>query len=257
LSGLSLYAAAHAERRGTKCAAPRNRKVIRLTPTGRFARPQQANTFTTSCTPSAKETALMGKMTFLAGAGVGYVLGARAGREKYDKIQEFAKTTAARPEVEQVMEKAAPLAEKVKTMAADKIPGIGGDKAESAGSESATSGSGTSTSSGSSSSGSSSSGSSSSGSGSSGSTGSGSGAGGTGTTSGSIPAPAGAGSSGNKPAHANGATTQADTAGKSGTVGKAGTATASSGAGGTADRSSEGSAKIPPRGTFSPTHGTF
>ncbi len=30
---------------------------------------------------------MLGKLTFLAGAGVGYVLGARAGRERYEQIR--------------------------------------------------------------------------------------------------------------------------------------------------------------------------
>lgn len=62
----------------------------------------------------------MRKITFLAGIGAGYVLGAKAGHERYAKIQEIAKKTADSPQVHQAMETAAKTAEKV----ADKA-GIG------------------------------------------------------------------------------------------------------------------------------------
>jgi hypothetical protein len=65
----------------------------------------------------------MRKMTFLVGAGVGYVLGTRGGRDHYAKIQELARNTAERPEFRQAVDKVGPLAEKAKAMASQKIPG--------------------------------------------------------------------------------------------------------------------------------------
>ena len=42
------------------------------------------------------------KLLFVAGAGVGYVLGTRAGREKYNALVSKARKVADRPEVQEV-----------------------------------------------------------------------------------------------------------------------------------------------------------
>ena len=42
------------------------------------------------------------KLMFVAGAGVGYVLGTRAGREKYNALVSKAREVADRPEVQEV-----------------------------------------------------------------------------------------------------------------------------------------------------------
>lgn len=48
----------------------------------------------------------MSKLTFLAGLGVGYVLGARAGRERYDQIADATRSVWRKPEVVQARESA-------------------------------------------------------------------------------------------------------------------------------------------------------
>ena len=42
------------------------------------------------------------KLMFVAGAGVGYVLGTRAGREKYNELVSKARKVADRPEVQEM-----------------------------------------------------------------------------------------------------------------------------------------------------------
>ena len=44
------------------------------------------------------------KLLFVAGAGVGYVLGTRAGREKYNALVAKARKVADRPEVQEMTE---------------------------------------------------------------------------------------------------------------------------------------------------------
>ncbi len=46
---------------------------------------------------------MLGKLTFLAGAGVGYVLGARAGRERYEQIMQQVRGVKERPEVQDAL----------------------------------------------------------------------------------------------------------------------------------------------------------
>jgi hypothetical protein len=48
----------------------------------------------------------MSRLSLALGLGVGYVLGARAGRARYEQIKEAAAGFMARPEVQQAMEKA-------------------------------------------------------------------------------------------------------------------------------------------------------
>ncbi|MGY1732399.1 hypothetical protein ACI798_12850 [Geodermatophilus sp. SYSU D01045] len=48
----------------------------------------------------------MGKLSLGLGLGVGFVLGARAGRERYEQIAKTARDLLGRPEVQQTLEKA-------------------------------------------------------------------------------------------------------------------------------------------------------
>jgi hypothetical protein len=46
----------------------------------------------------------MGKLSFAIGLGVGYVLGAQAGRARYEQIKQAAAELVERPEVQQALE---------------------------------------------------------------------------------------------------------------------------------------------------------
>lgn len=67
----------------------------------------------------------MGKVSWLAAGAVGYVLGARAGRERYDQMVAQAQRIWGDPRVQ---EKAAQAAEVVK----EKAPEVGGQVADAA-----------------------------------------------------------------------------------------------------------------------------
>ena len=56
----------------------------------------------------------MGKLTAVIALGAGYVLGTRAGRERYEQIKRAAASAAQRPEVQQVRDR-------LKTVAGDKL----------------------------------------------------------------------------------------------------------------------------------------
>lgn len=47
----------------------------------------------------------MGKFSFVLGAGVGYLLGARAGRQQFEKIKDASKTVWQDPRVQQGVQK--------------------------------------------------------------------------------------------------------------------------------------------------------
>lgn len=64
---------------------------------------------------------MVGKMTFLAGAAAGYVLGTKAGREQYDKIKAAAKQVNENPKVHQVVETVAHKGTEILGEAKDKI----------------------------------------------------------------------------------------------------------------------------------------
>jgi hypothetical protein len=49
---------------------------------------------------------MAGNFKLAVGLGVGYVLGARAGRERYERLAELARRIAQRPEVQQLTDKA-------------------------------------------------------------------------------------------------------------------------------------------------------
>ncbi len=63
----------------------------------------------------------MGKISFLAGAGIGYVLGTRAGREQYDKLVAQAERVRRDPRVRQQAQRAQEKAGDLGQMAQDKV----------------------------------------------------------------------------------------------------------------------------------------
>jgi hypothetical protein len=67
----------------------------------------------------------MSKLSLLAAAGVGYVLGARAGRQRYEQIAGAARKVADNPKVQRVAHKAqdaaAPLASVAAEAAKDQV----------------------------------------------------------------------------------------------------------------------------------------
>lgn len=71
----------------------------------------------------------MGKIAFIAGIGVGYVLGARAGKERYEQLKTQADKAWSNPQVQQrvtsaqetVKAKAPVVGQKAKTVAADGV----------------------------------------------------------------------------------------------------------------------------------------
>lgn len=74
---------------------------------------------------------MMKKMTLLTAAGVGYVLGTRAGRERYDQIVAGVQRIAGNPKVQEaahraqdtVAQQASSAASTVSSTVADKLPG--------------------------------------------------------------------------------------------------------------------------------------
>jgi hypothetical protein len=68
------------------------------------------------------------RFTFVAGFAAGYVLGARAGRERYDQIKNLSQRAAGSPPVQKatgaVSAKAAELGKTAKNKATEKMPGF-------------------------------------------------------------------------------------------------------------------------------------
>ena len=68
------------------------------------------------------------RVTFVAGFAAGYVLGARAGRERYEQVTKLIQRAAGNPAVQKavgtVCAKAAELGKTAKDKATDKIPGF-------------------------------------------------------------------------------------------------------------------------------------
>ena len=62
---------------------------------------------------------MMGKLTFAAGVGVGYVLGARAGRERYEQIMAQVRGVKERPEVQEAVSSVKAQATDIASTAAD------------------------------------------------------------------------------------------------------------------------------------------
>jgi hypothetical protein len=75
----------------------------------------------------------MSKLSLLVAAGAGYVLGARAGRQRYDQIAATARKVAGNPKVQNVAHKAQDAAAQQATAAA----GLAKDKVTSAASTAA------------------------------------------------------------------------------------------------------------------------
>jgi hypothetical protein len=77
------------------------------------------------------------RMTFAAGFAAGFVVGTRAGREKYDQMVKFARATAENPAVQQaagvVQAQAAGLAQKVGGQLQEKVPHMAHSAAQSVG----------------------------------------------------------------------------------------------------------------------------
>jgi len=77
------------------------------------------------------------RMAFAAGFATGFVVGTRAGREKYDQMVKFARATAEHPAVQQaagvVQAQAAGLAQKVGGQLQEKVPQMAHSAAHSVG----------------------------------------------------------------------------------------------------------------------------
>ena len=84
------------------------------------------------------------KISFLTGVGVGYVLGCRAGRQRYDQIVKTAREFAGRPEVDTLVtsakEAAASLVDRAAGAASDTVDLVGSGTDRSTHEESSTQG---------------------------------------------------------------------------------------------------------------------
>ena len=65
----------------------------------------------------------MRKMTAIVAGGVGYVLGARAGRQRYEQIRGMAMKVKSNPKVQETAHKAADTAKEAADAAASKVKG--------------------------------------------------------------------------------------------------------------------------------------
>ncbi|MGQ0625721.1 MAG: hypothetical protein ACT4PP_13870 [Sporichthyaceae bacterium] len=72
----------------------------------------------------------MRKMTFLIGATTGYVLGARAGRDRYDQIANLAKRASANPTIAQAKDKVGDMGGEMRRGAGHKASELGEKAAE-------------------------------------------------------------------------------------------------------------------------------
>jgi hypothetical protein len=68
----------------------------------------------------------MRKMTMLVSGGVGYVLGARAGKERYEQIRNLALKVKGNPTVQAKAQQAAGLAKDAAPVVKDKVAGAAG-----------------------------------------------------------------------------------------------------------------------------------
>lgn len=77
----------------------------------------------------------MGKLGFILGVGVGYVLGARAGRERYDQIERQARRVWRDPRVQKAKDQAGDIAQEkgaqVQGKVQEKISEVKSDKSGS------------------------------------------------------------------------------------------------------------------------------
>jgi hypothetical protein len=70
----------------------------------------------------------MRKMTAIVAGGIGYVLGARAGRQRYEQMRQMAMKVKSNPKVQQTAQKAADAAKEAAPVVKDKVTGAtGGD----------------------------------------------------------------------------------------------------------------------------------
>lgn len=74
----------------------------------------------------------MKKLILLAGIGIGYVLGSKAGRERYEQIRAGAKKVAENPTVQSAAAKATEQATAVAEQAKDKATEVASDVADKA-----------------------------------------------------------------------------------------------------------------------------
>lgn len=71
----------------------------------------------------------MSKITLLAAAGVGYVLGARAGRDRYDALSEKAESLWNNPKVQKGKKRAEEKAQELTSDGTESsLSGVGGDQ---------------------------------------------------------------------------------------------------------------------------------
>ncbi|MEV1006152.1 hypothetical protein [Streptomyces sp. NPDC049881] len=70
----------------------------------------------------------MRKLTFIAGAAVGYVLGARAGRERYEQLRLAARRLAENPAVRNSVDSAAQTGRQAAARAAGAVADRAGDR---------------------------------------------------------------------------------------------------------------------------------
>jgi hypothetical protein len=69
---------------------------------------------------------MMRKFTAIVAGGVGYVLGARAGRQRYEQIRGMAMKVKANPKVQQTAHKAADAAKEAAPVVKDKVADAAG-----------------------------------------------------------------------------------------------------------------------------------
>ncbi|GAA0458164.1 MULTISPECIES: YtxH domain-containing protein [Streptomyces] len=68
------------------------------------------------------------RLTFIAGLAIGYVLGTRAGRERYEQLRKSARRIAQNPAVRNTAESAAQTGREAATKAYDTVSAKVGDK---------------------------------------------------------------------------------------------------------------------------------
>jgi hypothetical protein len=81
---------------------------------------------------------MMRKVTFLVGAGVGFVLGSRVGRGPYQQLEAKVRNVAGRPEVQDAVDRAKGAAKNQVTSITDRLPSSNGGSTVDTGSERAT-----------------------------------------------------------------------------------------------------------------------
>ncbi len=74
----------------------------------------------------------MRKLTLLVAGGAGYVLGARAGRQRYEQIRGMAMRVKSNPTVQQQTSRAAEVAKEKAPVVKDKVSGVAGAAAAKA-----------------------------------------------------------------------------------------------------------------------------